>query len=815
MLRVETTYSGNSAVSQMVVAGAGEARIRIDASGVPVWPAEGAVLKVAPPLLRISSTIRLGKDLQVNLPLTIGAGSSDLRRGVVTIRSEDPSRLLLSLDATAPGSASVSYSLSQPEYLTPTVWAQALSNEGEVRVVFSSPEFSGDAVTVVHLEPARLRWGFQISPSREVEPSAVITAGRDVFLLQQFEGASGSIASGQRPGAPEGLLRVSNSADQVVEVNRATIRGPLDGLRIVGLAAGVATLSLTATAPMPFELANSSVRVEVTTPASRLVSPPAKSMIVGKDLQAQVLFRYLAPGGPVSVNSEAPSAILVSPSVSQPGQASVQVTPEANSDWYSFFVQGSRESGEGTVVIKYPDGEFPIRVTLAPSGIGLRPWHAAAGFDQGYEVGMHALDETTGIPLDPQRPAPGKRFEARLRTTGSAVRLSRETVVLGSSAGPETVSVTLPPLGEEAELIAESEGSSSRQTLRRLPQQISTSGPATVMQDTVASLTVGLLEPSSELPRTVKATSSDPAALLLSLDRGQPGSATIELNPTNGERQIYLQGMQGARAATVTIEASGFAPSEIVITLAPLRLVLDAVNGGASLYLALPMGRSAPFSYRVPALAWRPGADPVRFRLRTSDAAVATVSPSELELGGAKLNAAFSISGVGAGSAELMMESERGLTGFPPLLTIAVQDPLAIAPTVTELSIGGNTQMMVRFLLGQPNPNGTIATVTSSDASRLVVSRNQTGLGGGSTTLAIQPGVTYGEVYLQALGADGEATVTAAMPGFAQQRWRVRLVRAWFVPRLENSSSQVRVGEARLLQQESSRTGQVRPVRCC
>ena len=821
VLRMSTILDG-SAQSFAVVVGPGETRLRADAAGLPVWPADGIAATVAKPALTTTTpVIVLGKDLVTNLPYSLNVDSrgQNPARGLLTARSEDPSKLLLSADPAQSGVAAVSLPLSYPGFQAPILWAHALADQGEVRVFLSSPELKEETVVVVRLEPARLRWGlFTFFPTRALQPLVQTQVGSGPFLNFQFESASGTVASGLRPGLSELGWRITNSADSIVETSRITIRPPFENLRLFGLAPGVANITLSPLGPSNIELINPSVRVEVLpSPSSNTVVLPT-SVALGKDLQATVQFSYSGMEGAVSAASENPDAVLVASSPSQTGRSSLILSPQINStSRYSFQLHGLRDSGESVVIVRYPGGEQRIRVTAAPSAIGLLPtFQSTTGFDLGYEFATYYLDDLTGTPLRQQAIMPGKKFEITFRITGAEGQLSRNSATLDDANPFVRIEVTLPPIGQESVLVAEAAGRTVRQILRRDTSRFMSPPSVPLMRDTLNSFTLSRPSPRSGPPPRVTLTSSDPDAVLISLAPAEPGRASVVWPGDSSSLTVFVHGLKDAGTVPVVVEAPGFQTTEILVILSPLRFNWRFDRSSSLNGVSLPVDGSINGAAQLDAPSLRPGVGPIRFTLRTSDPAVATVSPTSFELLNPPRPTDFTLQARRPGSTDLILQREGTSSISAPLASISVQSTTLSPPSVANITLGGNMQATLSIPLSQANPNGVIATVRSSDPSLLVVSRNPSVLGSGSLAVAIQSPSQTGEVFIQALASEGEVLVTASTPGFAEQQWLVRLRPSWFTLQLAAFKGEITVGETTrvsvlLEPSENGRGGTLRP----
>jgi hypothetical protein len=773
--------------AEAIAVAPGEALLQTQAGGLPVWPQGGLPVTVSGFTATIPGTLTLGKNLQLNLPFSLDPGANTQRpgSGALSARSEDPSRLLVSLDPNQLGTGSVSGQLVTSSFQRQGIWLQALSDEGEVRVFLNSPEFRQEVVTVVKLEKARLRWGQPGTIAQSTLPVARPTVGGSVFLNLQLESASGGGFSQLRPGAPASLWRLSNSDSSIAEVDRATINVNSDRLSVTGLAPGSATLSLAPIGPSEIELVNPTVGVEVTRPpTNNFVAPPSR-VTLGQDLQVSVGFRYTGPAGAVTATSEDPSAVLLALQSSQPGQATVVLTPRSSSPEYTVVLQGLRDSGESTVLIRYPNGEFRMRVIAAPSGLGFRPVSAAQGFDQGYAVQTYWLDAPTGVPIAIQSPRPGQRFEFTLRSSNPELSLSRTSAALDMESNTALVSVTLPPVGQEAELLAESAGRTFRQPLRRPPPVPLASLSTALMRDTVGVVRIAFPPTNSTAERRLRATSRQPESVSLSLSPDAPGTSSVEWTWRSGATfTLYLHGLQDTGTVPVLIEGDGITPTEITTMLLPFRLQWNFGGFFGVGTLALSPNESLTGSVSLGDATLRPGAERRTVRLSSTAANVADISPTSVELTPGRQSWNVTLQTKETGQAGLLLEMD-GSANSSPSLAVNVRAPAPLP--VSLLTLGANTQLPLPIALAQ-NPGGAIVTFRSSDPERVVLSRNATALGSGSVSLAIQAGQLSGSVQMQALASQGEVTITATVPGLPEQQWRVRLTPSWLTPRLSSSS---------------------------
>lgn len=762
--------------------GVGESLLRAEIEGLPVFPPDGVSIRVIPPSIRVAPSMNLGKDLQAQIIVTLVPNLSNLERPpVLTVRSGDPSKLLLSADTATAGSESLSFGARTIPFRGVSV--QALASEGEVPVIFSLPDYGSEAVTMVRLEPARMRWGFRSVFNGPIESALRTVKGGTHQPVFVFEGVSGAPSDGLRPGIAPPEFRFASSDARVLELSRITVRPSIDTLTVTALTEGSATLSLVAEGLPPVELVNSPASVAVGAVPPRLDANPPAQLIVGKDLQVPVTFRYSQSGSAISVVAEDGSAVAVSASQSQPGGASASLPLRPGGD-YTFYVQGLRESGETGVVVRYPGGEARTRITLLPSGLGLPEFNLASTVDRRLNVALYALDDVTEIPLQPQLLGPGKRVSVSLRSEGAAVRLSNATLELDSTSVNREFTVSSPQPGEVATVIAEASSyKSASSVLRGMRNRFQSIRSATVMEDAILSQRVDF-NPGRILP--VRITSSNPEAVLVSLSASQPGVAALDVDNRSSGFEIFLHGVKAVGRSTVTIQAESFEPLEIAVTVFPLRAALGFESNAVSTPVGGSMTGALNLAGGLGTLS--PRAAPIRYTLRSSDPSIATVTPAEVVLL-ADRSVNFTVTGRSPGYVELLAESDRvPSSAFARL--IAVRAVAVESVPIQDLILPSNMQQVVNIAPYAGNSAGVIATATSSDPTRVVVARNDSAVGGASTTVAIQAG-SGGTFFVQSMGVPGQAEIAVRVPGFPDQRWLVRIVPSWFAAYTERTEMSI------------------------
>ncbi|WP_321475086.1 hypothetical protein [uncultured Paludibaculum sp.] len=767
---------------QLRVLKAGDATLRLTVDGFTVLQEDRTITAATPRPLSSNLDLRLGRDLYVNLPLAFGLNGVTVNsayRGTFTARSADPSRLLLSLASDRPGSESVTLTMSGFE---PVIYAQALASEGTVQILLTSSEFEGEIPMTVTLEPAVIKWGsfrYGQPTGAEIVPAVSLTATVQATQLTfTLQGQSGSAASGYRPGAPPVTLSLTNSDPTIVELNRLTrTLGSTDAAYTVfGVAAGTSELRLT-TSSDELRPANETVHVEVAAPTSAalLVNFPT-TVYVGKGLQTGVGFRYLASQQTIDIVSDDSNAVVLSPSTLVLGSAHLSLAPKQTySDEYTFQVQALKSDGETRVRLRFPTGEErEIRVVLLPSGAGFAGYvssSASQGFDRSAPVRAWALDRQTGIGIFTQTPQPAFKIAARFRSEGAPVRLSPENATLTVDVPEAVLNYTLPPVGQDATLIVESdaEGAVSLITARMRVRNATATLASTTMLLARNELREFYIGSYTNLA-ALTATSSDPDRVLLSATASAPGSQSLDV-PNSGSR-IYIHALAESGNATVIFKSGGVTVLELQVALQPLVLTLYSGSG-------VTLGGSANYTLSLNAYMLRPDSGSYRFNVQSANPAVATVDPATFELGGADgtVRAVLRVTGVAQGATKLIFEGPPEIIANPVSVTVGGSAP----QTIPTYAIGKNLQAAVRIDLGSSfsNPNGAIVKLTTSEPGRVLLSRSASTAGTASVSVAVPAGQNQTQlIYFQAI-EEGDAVVQLTANDATRAAANIQVTRSW------------------------------------
>ena len=170
------------------------------------------------------------------------------------------------------------------------------------------------------------------------------------------------------------------------------------------------------------------------------------------------------------------------------------------------------------------------------------------------------------------------------------------------------------------------------------------------------------------------------------------------------------------------------------------------------------------------------GGKSVSVTLTSSNAQVGTVSPAAITFEGGTAGADIEFRPLTAGQTALSVSVPRGFSVPAQFVSVATTVLVPGMAVTDEISIGYNLQTGGSLHLGEPAPaGGVVVTLTSSDPSKLLLSRTADQVGSDCITIAIPAGGVGGSYFIQALAGSGEVTYTATAPGFRTRTGTVTL----------------------------------------
>ncbi len=323
-------------------------------------------IKVEGGSLNLSAYYRIGKNLQT--PLTVYSYGNN--PPTITLKSPDPTRLLISASPASEGKKSLTVT---PQPGQPAAYLQALADSGTVTITASAVNYQDATLTV------------------QLTPSAVVLSGSDgsitplsapvTFqgtLASYWSGSSDSYRMSLRGGATRLTVPVALSDAKVASVTpKELVFEAGDSTKTFSfqpLAAGTVLVSVGV--PAGFTDPVSERQELVTVSPARLLLTGASA--VGKDLRRPTSVRVSdSPGQPVTVTltSADPNRLLLASSSAPNGSASVSITAPAGG-YGQFSLIGLASSG--TVTLRamgtgIPDTTYSI--ALQPSGFRVTTYY--------------------------------------------------------------------------------------------------------------------------------------------------------------------------------------------------------------------------------------------------------------------------------------------------------------------------------------------------------------------------------------------------------------------------------------------------------
>lgn len=211
-------------------------------------------------------------------------------------------------------------------------------------------------------------------------------------------------------------------------------------------------------------------------------------------------------------------------------------------------------------------------------------------------------------------------------------------------------------------------------------------------------------------------------------------------------------------SAPVTVSITTTANQTISFSPSPLSVTANATG-----LLTLTLGQAAPTGG-------------VTVNLSSSDTTVATV-PTSVTVAAGQTSAVVTVTALSKAGSATISGSATGYTSGSVTVTVTAR-----TFTFSTLTVGKNLQAATQVALSVGAPSGgQKITLTSSDATKLLLSSADTSVGSGSITITAASGSLISSTFfVQAKDSTGTATITATSSGFADASTTVTLAPAGF-----------------------------------
>jgi uncharacterized repeat protein (TIGR01451 family) len=414
---------------------------------------------ISGPTISVQSAVTVGAGLQLSTFAILGASEHG---GVdVTITSSQPSRVLVSRDASTVGTASATVTVPNGQTFV-TYYIHGVENvAGSANVTVSAPGFTGGShaadvvpigIEILNLEADQTNlsaddtdWyaqvGLPCAGNAQLCAVQNIRPGGPPFIVT-FTSTDGNVArlSSDQPTAIGQI--VTKPIQPGIYYTQAIVAGTSYGLALDPIGNGTTSVSATGPAGVLTMTTTGTRNVTVSTPA---IVPSAATLTVGSGLQLgafAVLGASQHGGVTMTVTSSAPSVVRVSPDSVTPGATTIGV-PIANGTTFVPFVIQGLEGTSGTATVTLSAQGFTsttIAVTVTASAIeiinlptsisaespNVVSWYVQVGLPSGNGSGLIEVQNV-------RAGSPGFVVTLTNSTAGVAQLGSDEPVVLGQT----------------------------------------------------------------------------------------------------------------------------------------------------------------------------------------------------------------------------------------------------------------------------------------------------------------------------------------------------------------------------------------------
>ena len=428
--------------------------------------------------------LSVGKHLQAftNLRLSEQAPDAGLE---ITVTSDDPSKVLLSLAPDKPGVNSIVVKMRAHYLETPDFYVQSLADSGTATYTATAPDF-GSMKGTVKLSPSAI---MIIGPFKGAAIKTTPSMPAKVAFYSVLINAEGKLVAQQGVAGGKKITFETVSSDgKVGGVNGSfVLEGGESQVNAAFKPASAGNTVLSVKQPegftMPKQYATLAATVEL--PGIGMTG----EINLGKNLQVPshiLLGEVAGPKGlDVTITSSDPKALLISDSSETLGKGSIVVHVPAGQSLVPYFVQGMGDTGTVTHSASAPGYRTRVApITLAPSGIMVvyssygppdeaeylrakqtrdpRAFTVMVGERTPTYLTLWPvyLDPKTkrGADITAQGLRPGIKVTAKLNNTNKAVGTVPETVTIDGPAGWKMIEFTPLTAGQTVISIETPEG---------------------------------------------------------------------------------------------------------------------------------------------------------------------------------------------------------------------------------------------------------------------------------------------------------------------------------------------------------------------
>ena len=730
-------------------------------------------------------------------------GASNHGGVTVHVESGDPSRVLLSPNATTLGTSSLDLfvangSITFGFFLQGSDWLSGTSSAGPVTITASAPGFTNGTGTISYVQPA-LRVSGVPATTTLFSPN---TAFRAEVGIPSAGNANVATLQARRFGAGNLTVTVTNSNAAVGEID------PSGG----GAGAQIATTSIAAGTSLspflefdPLSVGTTTVSASIpdfiaTTASSQVatVNSPGMTLSVsgslGGGLQSGFWSGQLGAsnhgGVTVHVESGDPSRVLLSPNATTLGTSSLDLFVANGSSTFNFWLQGtdwvSGTSSAGPVTITASAPGFPnatgtisyVQPALRIAGVPATTTTLSPNTAFRAEVGIPSAGNANVATLQARRFGAGSLTVTVTNSNpavgeidpsggGAGTQIATTSIAAGTSLSPflefdplgvgtTTVSASIP------DFIATT-ASSQGATVSGPGMTLSVSG--SLGGGLQSGFWSGQLGASNHGGVTVHVESGDPSRVLLSPNATTLGTSSLDLFVANGSTTFnfwlqgtdWLSGTSSAASVTITASAPGFPNATGTISYVQPALQVSGVpattttlspNTAFRAQVGIPnTGNTTLATFQ----ARRFGAGSLTVTVTNSNPAVGEIDPSGGGAGaqiattsiaaGTSLSSFLEFDPLAGGTTTVSASIPNFVTTTAGSATATVNTPTITLPGLSSVGSGLQTGTATGQL-GASAHGGVTVHLTSSDPSRVLLAPNGTTAGAASIDVSVANGQT-------------------------------------------------------------------------
>lgn len=749
---------------------------------------DGFIATITTPLIQAKSVFG-GEDLRsttffsITGPLT--AGSPVKAR----ITSQNPLRVRLALNTTDTGTTSVEIPITTARQSS-GFYYDCLTSSGTATLKLEAPGYLGSTMTV-SCNPATPV--ISIGPLKGIVPGSSSTAVS--VTLAAYDPATGYVygMSAPRPGSLPKLINVQSDNPAVGSVSPSAVTisnsSSVASATFVAGTTGTTTVTATARGTNPTRVSSAAVSV-----GAVLTAPATVTLLRGFQSPYSWTYSYAnsLASTDTSIMSDSGELVAISRDRTQPGTNSV-VFPGNDMSGRLVYLQPPSGTGNGVLRIATDGPSATVDVRVVDSGVFIysgtdvskKTLTSSVGANNTLSLRVGAVDSE--LPAFQASPVPQKgSLHMRIESSDPTIAVAEPSEfewtpstdyatanVRGLAEGTTTLKL-IPPDGVSIHPIwgdtVTYQVSKAKPTMKDME----------VGKDLAAQGSVLFTAPI-DTATTVTVRVAHPELAQLARSWGDPGAAEIQIpmQTWSSQAAFYVYGLAGSGITEVMVDAPGFGSTTAKVTLDPsapgwrdasftttLYSNSTPYTAAVSMYVLDP-----PTGLPIGKQVLRPGVSKW-VHATSSNSAIAALTQSDLELKGtSEVGFAFNASKSGNTTFALSTIDGTAVPEFRRTLPVTIAAP-ALPNGTTSIPL--DMQTAVPLYLNAPGaPAGLPVTLTSSDASKLVLSTSSSTLGSGTVTV---PREQIGSVIFQALSGDGSVNVKLTAANFSDGSIGVSLI---------------------------------------